>query len=270
MPKKSENILHILTTLPWYYSVITAIGVYMGMAFFLPIIGNINPITAGFTKGLVQLAPLAFFLFLLPAPISLIRSQRKRKQLDAQQDINSIRDLSWQRFEELVGEAYRRQGYWVKENDGAGPDGGIDLVISKGGKRYLVQCKQYRVQKVGVKVVREMYGLVAAEHAAGGIVITSGTFTRDAGRFADGKLLELVDGAQLARLIANIQSAPGKTDVSVAPTPAYPQKPNAVSSIPSCPLCDREMVMRTAKKGGNIGKQFWGCSEFPKCQGTRG
>jgi len=55
------------------------------------------------------------------------------------------------------------------------------------------------VQKVGVKVIREMYGLVAAEHTtAGGIVLTSGTFARDAGRFADEKSLELVDGAQLA------------------------------------------------------------------------
>jgi restriction system protein len=60
------------------------------------------------------------------------------------------------------------------ENDSAGPDGGIDLVIRKDGNRYLVQCKQWRSQKVGVKVVREMFGLVAAEKAAGGIVICSG------------------------------------------------------------------------------------------------
>lgn len=229
------------------------------MTFLLPIIGNINPITAGFTKGLAQLAPLAFFLFLLPAPFSLIQSQRKRKQLDTQQDINSIRDLSWQRFEELVGEAYRRQGFWVKENDGAGPDGGIDLVISRGGKRYLVQCKQYRVQKVGVKVVREMYGLVAAEHAAGGIVITSGTFTRDAGRFADGKVLELVDGAQLALLVGSVQSKIGTTT----------GKTGIMSRASSCPVCDGKMVLRTARKGKNQGKQFYGCSGFPKCRYTK-
>lgn len=241
----------------------------MGMAVLLLTIGSINPITAGFTKGLAQLAPLAFFLFLLPAPISLIQSQRKRKQLDAQQDINSIRDLSWQRFEELVGEAYRRQGYWVKENDGAGPDGGIDLVISRGGQRWLVQCKQYRVQKVGVKVVREIYGLVAAEHAAGGIVITSGTFTRDAVKFADGKSLELVDGVQLARLIADVQSVPGKPNVSVAQASVFPNVPDEVPSAPSCPVCDREMVLRMARKGKNAGKQFWGCSAFPKCRGTK-
>jgi restriction system protein len=110
----------------------------------------------------------------LPVPFSLFNARRKRQQLDAQQDINTIRDLSWHQFEELMGEAYRRQGYRVIENDSAGQDGGVDLVISREGKRYLVQCKQWCSRKVGVKVVREMFGLVAADQAAGGIVITSG------------------------------------------------------------------------------------------------
>lgn len=33
-----------------------------------------------------------------------------------------------------------------------------------------------------------------------------------------------------------------------------------------CPKCGAEMVLRTAKKGEKIGKQFWGCSAFPKCR----
>ena len=32
-----------------------------------------------------------------------------------------------------------------------------------------------------------------------------------------------------------------------------------------CPRCGASLVLRTSKKGGNIGKQFWGCSAFPKC-----
>lgn len=34
-----------------------------------------------------------------------------------------------------------------------------------------------------------------------------------------------------------------------------------------CPKCGASMVMRTAKKGQYIGRQFWGCSLFPKCKG---
>jgi len=59
-------------------------------------------------------------------------------------------------------------------------------------------------------------------------------------------------------------------DASVAPAPVDPQMPKAVSSVPLCPVCDRGMVLRTAKKGKNVGEQFWGCSAFPKCRGTRG
>ena len=33
-----------------------------------------------------------------------------------------------------------------------------------------------------------------------------------------------------------------------------------------CPRCGRELVLRTAKKGANAGKQFYGCSAFPKCR----
>jgi len=34
----------------------------------------------------------------------------------------------------------------------------------------------------------------------------------------------------------------------------------------TCPKCGSEMILRKAKKGANVGKQFWGCSKFPKCR----
>jgi len=37
---------------------------------------------------------------------------------------------------------------------------------------------------------------------------------------------------------------------------------------PSCPDCDREMLLRTALKGLNPGNQFWGCPSFPVCDAT--
>lgn len=39
------------------------------------------------------------------------------------------------------------------------------------------------------------------------------------------------------------------------------------SLSPDCPRCGSSMVLREAKKGQNIGKQFWGCSRFPNCRG---
>ena len=37
--------------------------------------------------------------------------------------------------------------------------------------------------------------------------------------------------------------------------------------VPNCPKCDRPMVRRTARRGANAGREFWGCSEFPRCRG---
>jgi hypothetical protein len=35
-----------------------------------------------------------------------------------------------------------------------------------------------------------------------------------------------------------------------------------------CPKCDGELILRTAKKGDNIGNKFYGCSNYPKCKYT--
>ena len=36
---------------------------------------------------------------------------------------------------------------------------------------------------------------------------------------------------------------------------------------PSCPQCSYPMVRRLAKKGKYTGQEFWGCLEYPKCNG---
>ena len=37
------------------------------------------------------------------------------------------------------------------------------------------------------------------------------------------------------------------------------------NSLPHCPKCGSEMVLRTAKRGENRGGKFWGCSKYPDC-----
>jgi four helix bundle suffix protein len=38
---------------------------------------------------------------------------------------------------------------------------------------------------------------------------------------------------------------------------------------PNCPLCGKPLALRTARKGQRAGSQFWGCSGYPECKGTR-
>jgi len=46
-------------------------------------------------------------------------------------------------------------------------------------------------------------------------------------------------------------------------------KSSGVQNAPECPVCASEMVLRSAKRGSNAGKSFWGCSNYPSCKGTR-
>ena len=106
-----------------------------------------------------------------------------------------------------MAEAYRRQGYRVTEG-GFGADGGIDLELRKGDERVIVQCKQWKAQKVGVSVVREMFGVLTASNAAKVVVICSGKFTQQAIDFASDKPIVLIDGGELLSLIHDVQAEP--------------------------------------------------------------
>ena len=65
------------------------------------------------------------------------------------------------------------------------------------------------------------------------------------------------------------QSAPEAKAPAQAPC-APARRPPAVvveTSAPACPRCGATMVLRTARRGPNAGRQFWGCSTFPRCRG---
>jgi restriction system protein len=200
------------------------------------------------------------------------RKVRKDLVVDAAQGTatSALDGMSWQKFEMLVGESFRQQGYQVTETGGGGPDGGVDLTLAKGGEKFLVQCKQWRALKVGVDVVRELYGVMAARGATGGFVVTSGRFTNDAVQFASGRNVNLIDGTALHTMLKQASSATASRAPqrpSESASKALRKSPTAVT--PACPVCQKDMVRRTAKRGANVGGEFWGCVDYPGCRGTR-
>jgi len=249
----------MLVEVPWWISIIVGVIVYIGMRFVIPALSAGNAFSNVLAQGVSQFSWVAL-IFLLTAALSAFRSARKSQRLDRQTSIESIRELPWKQFEDLLGEAYRRQGYSVMENSSLGAYGGVDLTIRRGGATYLVQCKQWRTYKVGVKVIREMFGLMTAHHAAGAIIVASGTFTR---AFAEGKPIELVDGDQLVEIVSGVQARP----MATAPRPVA-ATPHPTATTRSCPRCGAELVLRQAKRGPNAGGRFWGCANYPKCRHT--
>lgn len=41
------------------------------------------------------------------------------------------------------------------------------------------------------------------------------------------------------------------------------------NGAPPCPKCGKPMLRRMQKKGQQQGREFWGCSDYPKCDGIR-
>jgi len=56
------------------------------------------------------------------------------------------------------------------------------------------------------------------------------------------------------------------TKTEVPPTVIENMKSDDNAS-PLCPKCNSSMALRTAKRGRHAGNQFYGCNQWPKCNG---
>jgi len=264
MGRGRRGLLDDLGVLPW------PVGLAVGMLGFAFIRYGIPAWASDQSGPLGQalsrtdaFAPLAWIVLANCAMASLFSWLDSRRKLDAQTGLASIAALGWQDFEQLVGEAFRRQGYTVEES-GLGADGGIDLILRKDGQRTLVQCKQWRRRKVPVNVAREMYGLLAHHGVHAVQIATVGGFTPDAARFAQGKPITLIDGDALLSVLGAVQAGDAVPSLRIEPLTHSTQ--TVASMVPACPRCGSQMVKRRNRR---IGNEFWGCPEYPSCRGTR-
>lgn len=271
--------------MPWWACVAVAVISYFALgALARPVVVTgiqSNQLPLAMARSVMQgLATVAQYLVplvcLLGAVVSASQRRRRSALLDGivqSEAPDALHGISWREFELLVGEAYRLQGYEVAEVGGAGADGGVDLVLRKDREKFLVQCKQWKAFKVGVTVVRELYGVMAAEGAAGGFVVTAGRFTDEAIEFASGRNVTLVDGPKLHALVRPARAARPSSKRMETRVHQRPVTPFAASmpfeAEPACPSCSGAMVRRTAKRGDQAGTTFWGCAKYPACRGTR-
>jgi hypothetical protein len=86
----------------------------------------------------------------------------------------------------------------------ASGDGGVDIIAYSESPvfagKYIIQCKDW-INPVGEPIIRDLFGVVMAEGANKGIIITTGKFTSAAESFAEGKPLELIDGDDYKKLL---------------------------------------------------------------------
>lgn len=252
-----EDLFEYFVKLPFWVAILGASFFYVFLRFVAPLLAGTSLTGKALAPVGPIVAPWVAAAILAAGLLGVGKRLWKRFLLSRATSAQALRQMSWPDFELLVGEAFRRRGYSVTEHGGRQADGGIDLELVRGSERVIVQCKHWLNRQVPVQRVRELLGVVTAEGADRGILVATGGFTRDALEFAAGKPLELVDGEALVML--------------ARPPTGSTKRPSsdAATQPPACPTCGKPMVWRTARRGERVGSQFWGCSSFPVCRGTR-
>ena len=74
---------------------------------------------------------------------------------------------------------------------------------------------------------------------------------------------------QIEHLLEEFREEGGFTEGLTAERLAHRTQKSMANDAPACPVCGKPMIKRVAKKGINSGREFWSCSEYPKCNGTR-
>ena len=121
-----------------------------------------------------------------------------------------LRRLTPKEFEWLVGEVFQREGWKVRETGRQdGPDGNIDLELSREGRRVIVQCKRWSSKLVGVHEVREFAGTLLRERlpSSAGTFVTLSDFTEQARAEAEKIGIALVDNRDLYSRIEKVRRA---------------------------------------------------------------
>lgn len=163
--------------------------------------------------------------------------------------INIVDKMTGEEFEEFLKSHFEKLGYMVQLTPKTG-DYGADLVINKNGCKTVVQAKRW-VSKVGIEAVQQVIASRSYYKADKCLVVTNNYFTPNAINLAESnKDVELWDRKELISMMDKNNPVINNS--------------SEISKRILCPKCGREMKLIHGKNG-----DFYGCSNYPKCKGTR-
>jgi ssDNA-binding Zn-finger/Zn-ribbon topoisomerase 1 len=205
--------------------------------------------------------------------------------------LEQMRQLTWQQFEDAVARMFERRGYSVKQTPYTN-DHGRDAILTKNGKKYLLECKKYGADRSSRRPdLQKFYAAIMGDRAISGFFVTTGAFTREAVEYAATVPIELIDGRQLIKLMFESRSGSSNDTTSGSvcrqcgevvhhslQTPRLERCPNGHDVAPTlnapevlaateaAPTCECGAAMRLIHWNG---RRFWGCTRYPSCRGTR-
>jgi len=185
-------------------------------------------------------------------------------------NIRQMDGFSGDGFEEFLRNLFICFGYTVNSNvvqlpNGYFGDGGIDLVVQKGGIKTAVQAKAWRleyVENVGVEVIRNLAGAIVGQKdkKIGGCVITTNFFTQNALYEAKTNFphIELIDRYKLLHMVSTLNPKIMAEGVDFV-------FEEINKHMNKCQECGHVL---TGKVNKSNGKAFLACPKSPNCRYT--
>lgn len=124
----------------------------------------------------------------------------KDKSVIEYRSLSDLKRMHPFKFEDYVAKLYKNMGYSVKQTKRTG-DGGKDIVATKNGQTYFVECKRYS-DPINVHKMRDFVGAcVLGGKDVKGIYVTTSSFTNDAKSAANRIGIQMIDGNKLMSMI---------------------------------------------------------------------
>ncbi len=120
---------------------------------------------------------------------------------NVEQQLASLRAMSWENFSLVISEAYRRQGYEVAD----ARDKAFDFQLTKNGRRTLLLCRRWKVNQVGAGPLRELNEAISRTDAYNAICIATGEYSANAAAYVEGQPITLLGGKDVVDLVGNLE-----------------------------------------------------------------
>ena len=110
-------------------------------------------------------------------------------------------DMDGFTFEKEVANLFKQHGFSAQLTKG-GPDGGIDIVLRKNGKRIAVQCKAHK-NKISESIARDLYGVINAYGYNAGFLVTLSGASSNTYSFCNSRGITVFDVNDLIKIQDN-------------------------------------------------------------------
>ena len=180
MPENS--LFAILLRSPWWVSFVVVLVIAFGGRLFAP---------SYFSYALALSLP-----FVVIGTIAAWRQKDEPSEARIEETVETVSEMNWKEFSDLVEKAFKRDGFEVKRVSGA-----ADFSLEKDGRTTLVCCKRWKAASQGIEPLRDLAAAREAQEAREALYVSAVGVSDSARLFAKENRVALMLAPQLARLL---------------------------------------------------------------------